>query len=178
MGLAPVEDAELAGNETNMFKPTESETNGYAYFVQAGDGTGTVTIGTPWNLDPGDSIVVFVDGNLDIGAPIIVDEGEFLAFIVAGDITFSQGLAAPNIDNPLVQGVFIADGQIVTSLSAEQFVGEGVFVGWSGVDLNRDYGDSTNNTNPAEFFSYRPDFVLNAPARMKRPVMRWEEIAP
>lgn len=37
MGLTPTEDAELAGNEANMFKPAESEENGYAYYVQAGD---------------------------------------------------------------------------------------------------------------------------------------------
>ncbi|HET7145232.1 MAG TPA: hypothetical protein VFI68_14530 [Anaerolineales bacterium] len=34
-------------------------------------------------------------------------------------------------------------------------------------------GDATNNTHAAEFFSYRPHFVLNGPARMKGPVMRY-----
>lgn len=181
MGLNPTEDVVLSSNEANMIKPDttlQAPTNGRAYFVRAGDGTGSVTIGTPWTLVPGESVVVFVDGDLVIDQPITTAVGDFIAFIVSGDITFNLGNAAPSLVTPNVQGVFIADGQIVTSAASEQFVGQGMFIGWGGVDMNRDFGDNTSNTNPSEFFSYRPDFVTNAPARMKRPVIRWEEVAP
>jgi hypothetical protein len=174
MGLNPTEDNVLSDNEANMFKPDttfQAPVNNRAYFVRAGDGTGTVTIDTAWNLDPGESIVIFVDGDLVVNQPITTDLGDFVAFIVSGDITFS-------LTNGIPQGVFIADGQLITSPGATQFVGDGIFVGWGGVDLNRDFGNATNNTNPAELFSYRPDFVTNAPAQMKRPVIRWEEVAP
>lgn len=181
MGLNPTEDSVLSGSESNMAKPDstlQAPTNGRAYFVRAGDGTGSVTINTAWDLTPGESIVVFVDGDLIINQSITTAVGDFLAFIVSGDITFNVGNAAPSLVTPNVQGVFVADGQIVTSADTEQFVGQGIFVGWGGVDMNRDYGDTTSNTNPSEFFSYRPDFVTNAPAQMKRPVIRWEEVAP
>jgi hypothetical protein len=181
MGLNPTEDSALSGSEANMAKPDstlQAPTNGRAYFVRAGDGTGSVTINTAWDLTPGESIVVFVDGDLVVNQPITTAVGDFLAFVVSGDITFNVGNGAPSLITPNVQGVFVADGQIVTSADTEQFVGQGIFVGWGGVDMNRDYGDATSNTNPSEFFSYRPDFVTNAPAQMKRPVIRWEEVAP
>jgi hypothetical protein len=97
-----------------------------------------------------------------------------------------------------VQGVFIADGQIIIesnvvsprgtggSLEAvgslncphnaripdKKFVGEGTFVGWSGVYLRRDFDDrcsftrAWNNRHPTESFHYRPDLLINSPQWM------------
>ncbi|WKZ38361.1 MAG: hypothetical protein QY332_10510 [Anaerolineales bacterium] len=77
MGLSPAEDPELSGNEANMYKPMDGPVNGRAYWVRAGDGTGTVTIGTTWDLDPGDSMVVFVESNLTSGDVLRVNVQTF-----------------------------------------------------------------------------------------------------
>jgi hypothetical protein len=81
---------------------------------------------------------------------------------------------------PTVAGVFIANGQLNVQGGAAggdlPFVGEGTFVGWQGVVLGRQYTPLSNNdTNPTEFFRFRPDFVINVPARMTRPLYTWQE---
>jgi len=89
-----------------------------------------------------------------------------------------------------VEGVYIANGTLtVASKGVKQgdlkFVGAGTFVGWTGVSLNRDFrlGDDTteglkNFDQPGELFLARPDFVLNLPKKMARPVTDWQEVAP
>ncbi len=64
-----------------------------------------------------------------------------------------------------------------------KFVGEGTFVGWNGIVLERDYDDYAgrkveNNYTPTESFRYRPDFLLNAPEEIKVPRYIWREVAP
>lgn len=176
LGLSPTQDS---FNEADMLMPTGSPSDGkYAHFFAPS--SGTAQINTAWDLNPGDSLVIFVDGNLQVNAPIVTDVGDFVAFVVSGNITFNVGNAGAPANPPTatVEGVFIADGLMTTSAGAQQFAGEGMFIGWGGVDMNRDFGDNTNNTFAADFFTYRPDFLTNAPLRMKRPVIRWEEVAP
>lgn len=105
MGINPVEDPVLSGSEGNMPKPSGIPANERAFFVRAGDGTGTVTIDQVWNVGAGESVVVFVDGDLTVNQPSDVAVGGFLALIVNGDIVFQTDTA---------EGVFVADGQIVT----------------------------------------------------------------
>ena len=102
----------------------------------------------------------------------------------------AQGITFSNtVGN--AQGIFIADGimkinNATSGIGLErQFVGEGVFVGWNGVSLNRDLDsvdtdtdNLANNTNPAEQFVYRPDFIINAPNSFKRSGIQWQEVAP
>lgn len=66
---------------------------------------GEVTIDQAWNVGVGESVVVFVDGNLMVNQPSDVAVGGFLALIVNGDIVFQSDTA---------EGVFVAEGQIVT----------------------------------------------------------------
>jgi len=58
-----------------------------------------------------------------------------------------------------------------------QFRGEGSFVGWNGVSLNRDRGES-NATEPAEEFVFRSDLMINAPIALKFSRYVWQEKAP
>ncbi|MFC1653969.1 hypothetical protein ACFL1M_03945 [Patescibacteria group bacterium] len=171
LGLAPTDDFVDAAN---VGYPSSGPSNGRAYYSDE-----SIVINSDWDLLPGDSIVVFVDGDIRVQSQIITDVGEFVAFIASGDIIFDPSVGTTEAGlSGLVQGVFVANGQIIVEAAATKFVGEGTFVGWGGVDLSRDYGDATNNLYPAELFIYRPDFVTNAPARMKRPVIRWQEVAP
>jgi len=58
-----------------------------------------------------------------------------------------------------------------------QFRGEGSFVGWNGVSLNRDRGTS-NSTEPSEEFVFRSDLMINAPIALKFSRYVWQEKAP
>jgi hypothetical protein len=65
----------------------------------------------------------------------------------------------------------------------KKFVGEGTFVGWGGVNLDRTFDDGCSFTkawhdrSPTEVFNYRPDFLKNAPIWMYRSIrLRLENV--
>jgi len=163
-----------------------------------------------WSIPSGTQVIVFVDGDLSIQdtrfdtgtiTPITsVDQGGYLAFIVSGNIVvepsvgnffdntvFPFAFALPSAITHL-EGIFIADNYFnVASYGSTQadrkFIGEGTFVGWNGINLDRDFDDTHfgkawNALNPTETFIYRPDFLLNAPSVMKEPIHEWREVAP
>jgi hypothetical protein len=169
----------IATNDTTDFtgaKPAGGPANGRAYYSN-----GNATINNPWTVASGESIVVFVNGDLTINAPITVDQNGFLAFIVKKNITFANTLGWSNLSETraIVAGLYIADGQIIVASNPGndlKFVGEGSFIGWGGVDMNREFTPkSNNNTVPAETFRFRPDFMVNVPERMTRPIYLWQE---
>ena len=153
-----------------------------------------------WDLNNNEKIVVFVKGNLNlidsdpsdadnIAISVPTNKKAFIAFIVKGDVNidaklgYSDPTKDPLTNDANVQGVFIADGSInVLGYSDApynnddeadlKFIGEGTFVGWTGINLTRDFDDNDvgiedNLTNPAEVFMYRPEFVINAPNEFK-----------
>lgn len=169
MGISPTSD--FTGS-----KPTSAPLNGRAHY-----GQGNLTIGSEWKVKNKESIVVFVNGNLTISDKISVENGSFLALIVSGDIIFANTIgSSPSSTSTTVEGVFIADRIIVQggrSGGDLKFVGAGTFVGWSSVLLQRQYATPLNNSlYPTELFIHRPDFVVNTPERMKRPLMVWQEV--
>lgn len=194
MGISPVSDF-TAGERADLQKPDPStkqpaNSGRGAYYV-----TGDVTINTAWTVNAGESIVIFVNGNVTIKNTITVTDGGFLAIIASGNTTIdsSVGTATITSEASQVEGVFITDGLLTIAskssgnnkVSDLKFVGAGTFVGWSGVNLARDYKDTatpqlglSNNTKPIELFIGRPDFAKNAPDKMKRPLYDWQEVAP
>ena len=72
--------------------------------------------------------------------------------------------------------------QRVFSLNPIAFNGNGTFVSWQGFSMKRDFkGNSDplkNNKLPAHVFTYRPDFLINAPEGFKRSGIEWQEVAP
>jgi hypothetical protein len=149
-----------------------------------------------WVITPGEKRVIFVNGNLRFSQipekMITVQPGGFLAFIVSGSITFDATVGHSSISDtqastslePNVEGVFIANGAITIESAGsddKKFVGAGSFVGWSGVNLPRNFEKDTfgrvrNNTTPTETFTYRPDFLLNAPELIKASTTNWREV--
>jgi hypothetical protein len=168
-------------------KPTGTPANANEAYFHRGD----MVVQDAWTVNSGESIVVFVDGQLDIRNTITVAQGGFLAFIVSGDIVIdaSVGSADETSTTPVVEGMYVANGEIrlpSAGLAAGgdlKFVGAGTFVGWSGIVMERDYDDGAsrrllNNTNPTELFIYRPDLALRTPTRMRAPRYQWREVAP
>jgi hypothetical protein len=151
--------------------------------VYKGDGISRIS-GGEWTIDDETAVVLLVPNDIVIDVNIDVAEGGFLAIISSGDITIGD-----EVTN--VEGVYIADGVINTCESLEcgnisggetvadrQLVLEGIFAGWGGVGLRRDFGTTDNNTNPAELFIYRPDLQVNAYKYLLRPHFTWVEVAP
>jgi hypothetical protein len=172
----------------NAQKPSGDKANADAdaYFH-----SGDLTIANTWDIADGESVVVVVDGNVNVNASTTVAEGGFFMIIASGDISFDAELGHddPTIDTAVVEGVFVANGQIRTPSRGEaaggdkKFVGEGTFVGWNGFALLRNYDDGVarrrlNNTSASEYFRYRPDFLKNAPEELKRPQYSWRELNP
>ncbi len=156
-------------------QPASDVTHGYY-------ANGDVTISTPWTLNTTDSIVVFVNGDLTISQPIQVAKGAFAAFIVKGNITFDKSLGDNTSNAPSVAGVYIADGQIITQTNSPgddlKFIGEGTFVGWTGVQLQRTFNNANvvkGNTQAIETFNFRPDFLVTVPEKMTKPLFLWQE---
>lgn len=159
-----------------------------------------------WNVTGGTKAVIFVPGNLtistslsadsaaDMSQLINVDEGSFLGFIVKGDITIAANLGyngdkttIAGFTTPILEGVYLATGTFrVASFAAStpsdyKFVGAGTFVGLAGVDLQRDFEDAAtrkelHNTSPTEVFQFRPDFLVNTPDVLRRPIVQWREV--
>jgi hypothetical protein len=178
MGLTPTNDINTPSN-----KPTSNPVNGRAHYRN-----GNLTINNAWTLSNSESRVIFVNGDLTVNNSITVPEGGFLAFVVKGNITFGSSVCQSDPDSIVatVQGVFLADGSITvqtTGVGDCKFVAEGIFSAWNGFSLRRDFrdggaGDFLNAQRPVHLFKYRPDFVVNIPERMTRPLYEWQEVAP
>lgn len=170
-----------------------------AYYVEPATGQTEVRIDANWTQTASEKYVIFVNGNLRINTQLMsVPEGGFLAFLVKGDVIFGKDSGYVISSTPgapqttaAVQGVFIADNQIIveslggTTPNDRKFVGAGMFVGWKGIDLQRSYSHPTdvalterNYYQPTELFIDRPDFALNMPTQMLRSQIDWREIAP
>jgi len=187
MGVSPTSDF---ATPLDAQKPTVVPADGKrAYF-----NSGNLTIQSTWAVAANESFVIFVNGNLTITDPgdaqqlITVAPGGFLAFIVSGDINVDSSVGNNTLTSTAtnIEGVYIANGNInIQSKGAaaggdDRFVGAGTFVGWTSVNLDRDFDDGSvrkaeNNTKPVELFIFRPDFVQNTPERMTRSRYIWQE---
>lgn len=168
---------------------------------------GTLPSGGKWNVPAGERWVIFVPGDLTFTGPttdhtlatqqklIQVANGGFLAFIAKGNITFDPNLgygydddtSVASFNTPIVEGIYIASNNLIIQSKGGstpgdyKFVGAGTFVGWTGINLERDFDNggtrrSLNNTSPTDLFIYRPDFMMNAPEFMKKSSISWEEV--
>ncbi len=182
--VAPSKDAELDPGGELVLGATNAN-----YYYSAGDlSLGQVGGDLGWIVPATEKIIVFVHGNLKVNNTTTVEPGGFLMFIVDGDITFDSSLGNSVLTNTTanVAGVYIADGTIsfpeAAPLENKKFIAEGTYVGWAGdssgqgIYLGRNYlTDLLNATNPTEVFRFRPDFLINAPDSIKRPMRLWQE---
>jgi len=81
----------------------------------------------------GENMIILVNGEVTISANINVDPGGFLAIISSGNITIGDSVTN-------IEGVYVADGIISSGTSESQLIGEGIFTGWGGISLQRDFG--------------------------------------
>lgn len=179
----------IEGTTTSLDKPDKGQNfvNGdqaRAYFH-----AGEAVIDSPWSVESDEKLVVLIDGDISIEEPITVETGGFFMLVASGNITFDSSLGHDDLNNldAVAEGVFVADG-LLTVESADtggdkRFIGEGTFVGWSGVKLERDYDDGAgrralNNVSAVEYFRYRPDFITAAPEEFMRSRYSWQQVNP
>lgn len=181
-----------ANNPDHAQKPSVAALSSSGAYYHRGD----MTIDNNWTLAGSESYVIFVNGNLNItnDAHITMPVGTFLSFIVSGDINIdpSVGQTDPTSITPVLQGVFIANGNIIVQTlgsdadtDEKKFVGAGTFAACGSIQLLRDYRNSLNQTTgvynnkyPASLIQYRPDVITSTPDKMKRPILNWREVAP
>lgn len=157
------------GSWNGSGKPTASEAG--TIYLSSGD----ILIDSDWDMGGGgvdEKLFIIHNGNVTITSNINVEPGSYLGIVASGSINFASSVTQ-------VEGVYMADALNIAStgneVSEQQFVGEGTFVGWSSVSLNRDRG-TTNNTAPSELFIFRPDFVIEAFDGVRLPITRWQEV--
>lgn len=187
-GLNPSDD--FFSDYTNAEKPTYVE-NKTAYYRN-----GNLTIGTPWQVASDESYVIFVNGDLFLtdgdglsDQLIDVDPGGFLAFIVKNNLYVDAELGNVDLNDTTanIEGVFVVNGSIniqsrgPTLGGDDRFIGEGTFIGWQGVNLERDFDDGfgraeENKDKPAELFVYRPDFMVNLPDLLRNSPQIWQQV--
>lgn len=135
-----------------------------------------------------------------------VPAGAVLVFIVQGNIDITPNVgynldpSAPSVPavtlaNSNLSGVFIADGNLTVqskssnpgvygSLPDRKLIGDGSFIAWGNISLNRSFGDSEspgavlNSMQATENFIFRPDFTASWPEGLKSRVSRWTEKNP
>ncbi|MCR4263833.1 MAG: hypothetical protein NUV98_03915 [Candidatus Roizmanbacteria bacterium] len=123
-------------------------------------------------IPDGETYVFFVNGNLTITRDILnADTDSLIVFIVRGNIIINADSTAPTT----IQGIFIADGNIISNGNDRLNV-DGIVMAQGLVDLNRISGDAIT---PAEQFRYTPSFMLSVPDDIKkRRVSSWEILNP
>lgn len=163
--MKALEKTEWAGVGKPSYSPS---IDGYEIYEYTGDAT------INFSVDSGDKMVFMVDGNVTVSSDVTVALGSHLTVISSGVITFNDDVGEAH-------GWWVADRIVIESTgdiaSEIQFRGEGSFVGWDVINFNRDRGVS-NNTEPAEEFTYRSDLMINAPRALKFSKYKWLEQAP
>jgi len=113
--------------------------------------------------------VLFVNGDLNITGNIALTDGTgFFLAIVSGNINIS-----PTVTN--LEGIYLSDGTFSSGAGTVQLQTRGSVASYGGISLQRDL---TNNTQPAELFTFAPDQIALFPEKLGFRRTRWTEVAP
>ncbi len=145
--------------------------------------SGNLSIDTALVINTDKAVVILVNGDLNINAPIRRNNKKmFLGFIVKGNINVASTLV--NGTNPVMDGFYFADGAInIPGAGANadpQFIGNGIFAARGGFNMSRSLGSGAtqNPTKPAEWFIFDPSLIINAPTEIMRANYTWKEVVP
>ncbi len=150
------------------------------------DGSSGLDLSISSNANLGSrKVVLLVDGaDLYLNGRTSLAKGEgFFAAIVGSDsdgnggnifINASVGGAADGV--PELEGLFVADSEVLTGSGNMQLHVRGSVAGLSGIVLQRDLDDDSRT--PAELFEYAPDLIMNVPSSLRTSGYSWREVAP
>jgi len=124
------------------------------------------------NVGANEKLVILHDGNININSDIQVINSGFLLVIASGQITID-----PSVE--FVQGIFIAQNINVPTAGSEDdpvLYFSGSLIAWGDISLDRDRG-LAGAVNPPMTFTFRPDFMANAPNFIKMVFYDWQQIS-
>lgn len=146
--------------------PAGNKIGGVAYLQM----TGPVTI-SGGDLAAGSKTVLFVDGNVTITGKISVQNDGFFMLLASGDILLN-GDTVGEVGDPKARvadlaGIYFAGGVFRTgsTTTGRTLRVDGSVVGLAGVELTRDV---KSYTEPAEYFVFRPDLIMQFPVQIMR----------
>jgi len=164
--MALLEKTSWAGSGKPEFNPEVGDD--YEIYVFEGEAT------IDFDIEADEKMILMVDGNVSVSDDVEVAVGGHLTVIASGTITFESNVVR-------AEGWWVGDTLVIASTEDENtdavFYGEGSFVGWSQVDMERDRGRG-NDTQPTEEFVFRADLMINAPEALKFSRYVWQEKAP
>lgn len=164
-------------------KPPAIAGQSYSVYTTASNAIKELTINTPWTIGTNEKLIMIVDGNLDIRAPITITGNGFVAFVVKNDILVNSSVGTTwNSTTPVVEGVYIAGGTIKTGLSTdiatERFVGKGMFAANAILTQRNLITAGRNRDTSADLFLYNPAFLVTMPDILQDVSYSWQEVAP
>jgi hypothetical protein len=116
--------------------------------------------------------VLFVNGDLNITGNITLDDGVgFFAVFVSGNITVD-----PSVTN--LEGIYLTDGTFSTGAGTSALNVRGSVASYTGFTAANLQRDLSNNTLPAEVFTFAPDQIALFPEKLGFRRTRWTEVAP
>lgn len=166
-----------AGIDQSTFDSGAPSSDGYYWYKYTGNG-GNLTVSS--DIDLGDKkVILFVEGaNLVLDGKINLTDGSgFFLTVVNGDISINDSVGGTYDTNPDLEGMYVADGTIITSETNANLHVRGSMVGLGGITMQRDMFPD-NGTIPGELFEYAPDQILLFPNKLAYRKINWQEVAP
>lgn len=143
----------------------------YSYFYKqylVKSGVGTTLIGNKNITDIGSTGIYFVNGNLTIDSNKIINPGDFLMIIVNGNIGVSNTVTR-------VDGILVANNITASGSNNTQLVFNGSLFASGTINFSRDYTvKSTNNTVPAVKVNYNPGLMFKIPGKVAQILSNWQ----
>lgn len=143
----------------------------YSYFYKqylVKSGVGTTLIGNKNITDIGSTGIYFVNGNLTIDSNKTINPGDFLMIIVNGNIGVSNTVTR-------VDGILVANNITASGSNNTQLVFNGSLFASGTINFSRDYTvKSTNNTVPAVKVNYNPGLMFKIPGKVAQILSNWQ----
>jgi hypothetical protein len=171
-----------------FFNSGGAASRGYVWYHFDGATLDTLTINGNVNLAGTRKVVLLIEGGdlhisgrINIGTP---GSGFFMAVVGKnasggkGNILIDKSVSHPN--QPAVEGIYLAEGQIRTGTSGagndSKLYLRGSFAAYGGMVLERNLADDSQT--PAEYIEYAPEIIATFPRVFTTRRMSWKEVAP
>jgi len=170
--------------EGSLFESGGVLSHGARWYRYDGSSGLDLSVSGDMNLGPRKVVLLVANADLYVGGKINLADGEgFFAAIVGrdadgnkGNIVVGSSVGGTADGVPELEGLFVADSEVLTGSGNMQLHVRGSVAGLSGIVLQRDLDDDSRT--PAELFEYAPDLIMNVPSSLRTSGYSWREVAP
>lgn len=187
-GITPVDLTASCGGDLNT---CQINTSTFTHGIYLANGNLNLSFTSPYTLKANQNYIILVNGDLYIKTPIHVPNGSTLLISTSGSIYVDSSVGETSYlsSSANIEGIFSADKNFVVqganncavttdlklnvagSIITNAALAGGNFVNQRDLCANNAYC-------PVFTVQSRPDFILNAPAFIKRANYTWQEAAP